>query len=118
MDPMLRGELETSLRRRREELLREAAAGAAAIAALDDEREAEPVEQAQEARLRDALVRLGERERIELLQVNAALDRLVDGTYGRCVLCGRAVPPGRLRALPATPHCVACAGVAERVASR
>jgi DnaK suppressor protein len=118
MDPTLRSELGAALRRRRDELLREAAAGAAALAALVEERDSEPLERAQEAGLRAALVHLGERERLELAQVDAALDRVADGSYGRCLLCSRTVPVARLRALPATPHCVACAAAAERLAAR
>ena len=40
---------------------------------------------------------------------DAALARLDDGTYGRCVACGGPISPERLDALPATPLCLACA---------
>jgi RNA polymerase-binding transcription factor DksA len=37
-----------------------------------------------------------------------AMARLADGTYGRCLQCGRPIPPERLEALPAAETCVAC----------
>lgn len=49
----------------------------------------------------------GGRRRVALLR--AALSRMHDGSYGRCVSCDAAIPAGRLRALPDTPWCVDCA---------
>jgi len=46
-------------------------------------------------------------ERME--DVTAALLRIREGTFGRCQECGREIPPGRLDAVPYTPHCVRCA---------
>jgi RNA polymerase-binding transcription factor DksA len=34
---------------------------------------------------------------------------MIDGTYGKCLDCGRPIPTERLRALPATTLCVECA---------
>ena len=42
----------------------------------------------------------------EMDEVQAALDRLEDGTYGRCEACGRPIGDDRLGALPATRYCV------------
>jgi RNA polymerase-binding protein DksA len=44
-----------------------------------------------------------------LQQVRVALDRLDNGTFGRCEECGRPIAPERLQALPYTPHCIDCA---------
>ncbi|MGE3620015.1 MAG: TraR/DksA family transcriptional regulator [Acidimicrobiia bacterium] len=41
--------------------------------------------------------------------IEAALGRLDEGTYGLCEDCGSAVPVARLEALPHTRHCVSCA---------
>ncbi|GAA4215159.1 MULTISPECIES: TraR/DksA family transcriptional regulator [Microbispora] len=46
--------------------------------------------------------------------VLAALRRLEDGGYGRCVDCGSAVPEGRLEARPEAARCVQCQSRAER----
>lgn len=41
-----------------------------------------------------------------LRDVEAALARLDDGTYGRCVTCGREIGHERLVAMPSTPYCI------------
>jgi DnaK suppressor protein len=43
-----------------------------------------------------------------LAEVEAALERLDDGSYGTCTNCGRPVPPERLEALPWAAHCIDC----------
>jgi len=42
-----------------------------------------------------------------LQQVEAALQRISDGTYGRCIDCGRPIEAARLEAVPWTPYCLA-----------
>lgn len=41
----------------------------------------------------------------ELADVERALTRLDDGTYGTCEACGEAITSERLSAEPATSHC-------------
>ena len=53
----------------------------------------------------------------ELAEVEAALERLDEGTYGRCVACGRTIPAERLEALPATRFCVEDAALASAEAA-
>jgi DnaK suppressor protein len=50
----------------------------------------------------------------ELLQIEAALHRLEQGTYGVCQACGRKIAEERLEALPATRFCVDDQAKAER----
>ena len=45
----------------------------------------------------------------EISQINAALARIEDGSYGECVTCGAAVGEKRLEAVPHTPQCITCA---------
>jgi RNA polymerase-binding transcription factor DksA len=47
-------------------------------------------------------------------RIQQALERMDQGTYGRCVVCGTPIPPERLEALPDTPYCLADAGREER----
>ncbi len=47
-------------------------------------------------------------------QVVAALERLQGGGYGRCEICGRAIPEARLEALPWAIRCVDCAAGGPR----
>jgi DnaK suppressor protein len=42
--------------------------------------------------------------------VLAALIRIEDSTYGRCVDCGGEIPEGRLDARPDAARCVGCQG--------
>lgn len=43
----------------------------------------------------------------QLRDVEAALGRLDDGTYGRCTECGEEISAARLEAMAATPYCIA-----------
>ena len=49
-----------------------------------------------------------------LVQVQRALARTQDGTYGRCESCGQAIPKARLQAFPRATLCVACKSREER----
>ncbi|HEX8910365.1 MAG TPA: TraR/DksA C4-type zinc finger protein [Anaeromyxobacteraceae bacterium] len=44
----------------------------------------------------------------ELTEIDAALGRIADGTYGACEVCGGAIGRDRLRALPEIRRCVGC----------
>ena len=44
----------------------------------------------------------------ELMEVDAALARIQDGSYGECVDCGVEIAPARLFAYPAARRCIAC----------
>ncbi len=48
------------------------------------------------------------RDASELRDVEAALARMADGTYGECVQCGAHIPLARLAANPSAPRCIAC----------
>ena len=39
-------------------------------------------------------------------QIDAALQRIEDGTYGVCEACGNQIAPDRLRAIPWTTRCI------------
>ncbi len=49
-----------------------------------------------------------------LSEVDAALLRVEDGTYGLCERCGSAIGSARLEALPAARLCITCASAVER----
>jgi DnaK suppressor protein len=51
---------------------------------------------------------LAELDARELHQIERALVRLKQGTYGVCEGCGCKIPIGRLNALPYTTLCIAC----------
>ena len=52
----------------------------------------------------------------EMKDVEGALHRLDDGTYGDCVDCGEPIPLQRLLVLPAALRCTACQTAGERAA--
>ena len=49
---------------------------------------------------------LGEGVQQTVAQIDAALRRIADGTYGRCEICGKSISSERLRALPWTTRCI------------
>jgi len=48
------------------------------------------------------------RDVAELREVEAALVRMGDGTYGACLECGQPIPHARLAANPSASRCIAC----------
>jgi DnaK suppressor protein len=53
-----------------------------------------------------------------LQRINEALDRLDEGTYGRCFECGEEISEARLRALPFAVRCKDCEEAREVAAQR
>ncbi|MGY4718899.1 TraR/DksA family transcriptional regulator [Naumannella huperziae] len=75
-------------------------------AEYDDEHDPEGSTLSAGWQLLDGLQR---KELREIAEVDAALARLADGSYGICAGCGEPIPRDRLRARPAATRCVACA---------
>lgn len=93
--------------------LRAAAAGLEHDLSLDDESGELPSWGADE--LADHATVTHDRELDDTLEENAeqilreietALARMEDGTYGTCTVCGKAIPPERLEAVPYATLCV------------
>lgn len=53
-------------------------------------------------------------ESAELDAIEAALQRIEDGTYGICIDCGSTIPAARLHAAPATLRCIGCQSQVEQ----
>ena len=53
-------------------------------------------------------------ERVILAEIEQALARIENGTYGICEGDGQSIPRARLRAIPWTRYCVHCACLSER----
>jgi DnaK suppressor protein len=51
--------------------------------------------------------------RSALAEVDAALARIADGTYGSCLGCGTGIPVERLEVMPAAAYCVSCQQLRE-----
>ena len=56
---------------------------------------------------------LAEVESRELANIEKALTRMREGTYGVCESCNNKIPMARLNALPYATHCIECQRAAE-----
>lgn len=106
--------LQQALRRERQRILREVAETEAELAYISEEQEPELVERGQEASRRILFERLDERGQRELEDIDAALRRIADGTYGICLDCDAHIGIERLRAVPTANLCIGCANSRER----
>ncbi len=59
--------------------------------------------------------RLRERERGLLNKINAALDKIEDGIYGECSVCGEEIGIKRLQARPVAELCIDCKAEQEKL---
>jgi len=50
------------------------------------------------------------RRRQEIVRIETALERIDEGEFGYCVVCGDEIPEKRLEFDPTAPTCVDCAG--------
>jgi DnaK suppressor protein len=72
------------------------------------------VDAALETAAGEASSQLAEVESRELLEIENALARIKDGSYGKCEVCEKAIAPARLTALPYATCCINCARKEER----
>jgi RNA polymerase-binding protein DksA len=56
---------------------------------------------------------LGDNAEQVISEIDAALQRIEDGTYGFCASCGREIPSARLEANPWASLCIDCKRKAE-----
>ena len=77
---------------------------------LDEPEDKDREEAATQTEDDQMLMSLGDLERAEVARIDAALDRVRQGSWGVCVKCGDAIEPKRLELLPETPFCASCAG--------
>jgi RNA polymerase-binding transcription factor len=83
------------------------------LGSIAEDRESELEECAQEERSARLLASLDDRTVNAVREIDDALARLADGTYGICEGCDEKIPPARLRVLPATRFCTQCSGKEE-----
>jgi DnaK suppressor protein len=53
-------------------------------------------------------LRIRDRERKLISKIRKALEKIDDGTFGTCEVCGEPIEFKRLEARPVTTHCIAC----------
>jgi DnaK suppressor protein len=56
----------------------------------------------------NSLVKVGKRELNHLKKIDAALQKMEDGTYGECESCGEQIAVARLLARPVAQLCIDC----------
>ncbi|MEU8269493.1 TraR/DksA C4-type zinc finger protein [Sphaerisporangium sp. NPDC049002] len=81
-----------------------------ALVATDDEHDPEGSSTAFE---RAHIQSLLDQAATHLTDLDQALVRLRDGTYGLCEVCGRPIALERLKARPAATTCIACASTSR-----
>ena len=84
----------------------------ATVRPADERREGSPFgkreEEATESFELEKRLTLEKRIRGQLAEVEHALQKFDDGTYGKCDNCGQPIPPDRLEALPQASLCLNC----------
>ena len=79
-----------------------------------DEGTEDIVDRANAAYNREFMFSLSDVERQTMLQIEDALGRLDEGSYGRCANCSQPIAPKRLEAIPWTRFCIDCQELAEK----
>jgi DnaK suppressor protein len=79
---------------------------------MDERREGSPFgkreEEATESMELEKRLALENRLRSLLTELERAIQKLNDGTYGNCDVCGMAIDPARLEVLPQAILCMSC----------
>ena len=82
------------------------------VSSSDERREGSPFgkreEEATEVLEMEKRLALEKRIREQLADVEHALSKFEDGTYGLCDVCGQKIDPARLEALPQASLCLTC----------
>jgi DnaK suppressor protein len=79
-----------------------------------DERDSDEADAAVTTDMRERAMWLLQDHRKKLELIEQALQRIANGSYGRCEKCGGSIDPERLSALPYATQCIRCQEQAER----
>ena len=102
------------LLKKREDLVREIARRSKASTESGAQDIGDILDSVSEERTRELDMILTDREKRKLLQIDDALDRIEESTYGQCEECGVKIPRARLKVLPFAKYCVECQEKTER----
>ena len=105
-DALLR--LHKTLAARRDEILKKLHDDMDSLRNFNDDSTGDAADVAFEAGSDEMASQLAELDSRELGQIERALRRLKQGTYGTCESCGEKIAIGRLNALPYSTMCIAC----------
>lgn len=79
------------------------------------ENAAEDFDRLQQQLNREVAIRNLDRESKLLKEVQAALNRIDEGSFGTCLRCEEDIPEKRLKALPWAAYCVPCQEAIDRM---
>lgn len=101
------------LREQRNHFLQEFRRAEQGLDVIAEERESELEEHAQEEQTARLLTRLDDQTLHAIKEIDAGLQKILDGSYGKCEACHKSIAIARLRSLPATRFCRRCAVKSE-----
>jgi DnaK suppressor protein len=78
------------------------------------ENAAEDFDRLQQQLNREVAIRNLDRESAMLKQVQAAIARIDDGSFGICMRCDEPIPERRLKAVPWAAYCITCQEILDR----
>ncbi len=96
------------LRRRRDELRRRVGAGLDELSHREGPVVLDQADAAVEDEFQMFLCSFADLGKNELAEIERALEKIREGTYGVCEACGRNIPVARLEAIPTATLCVRC----------
>jgi RNA polymerase-binding transcription factor len=99
---------------RREGLVGQVQAAEAYSRERDAEATQDPADMAANAYTKELMMSMSTNDRQLLELIDAALFRIEDGQYGKCVHCGEPILEKRLEAVPWARHCLRCQDLNER----
>ena len=103
-----------SLRRKQHELLDSYQRDKAAGNALPDDGIQDLADKAASAYSKELNFSLSDGERNLLMSIEEALNRIDQGTFGKCTNCGNVIGEKRLSAVPWTSFCIDCQELQEK----
>jgi DnaK suppressor protein len=106
------------LQQMREELLANARRTVAGDIHLDPDDFPDEIDSASSESGLSFIGRLRERARVLLQKIEIALEKLDDGTFGRCGSCGEEIGIKRLEARPVAELCIDCKSQQEKLEGR
>ena len=105
--------LHTLLVNRRDALRKALAGDLSLLRALPEQTGGDVVDAALDAAQDEISSKLAEVESRELVQIDTAIERIREGTYGQCDVCNNKIPLARLNALPYAMTCIDCQRAVE-----
>lgn len=82
------------------------------------EKSSDQMDETQYASERDLAILNADRESASLREVQAALQRIQDGSFGICTMCDQEISAKRLAAVPSALRCISCQEIADQAGAQ